>query len=145
MILQRGLAGVAKKREFPGRMTESEVLAACGEQGIRGMVAAFYRRVRMDDLLGPMYPADDWEGAEERLAEFLLFRLGASQRYLETRGHPRLRMRHMPFRIGTAERDRWLELMTAAMEETRVPAAARAFLDPFFAQVADFMRNHTES
>jgi hemoglobin len=126
-------------------MTESEVMAVCGEDGIRKMVAAFYLRVREDDLIGPMYPEGDWAGAEERLAEFLLFRLGASQKYIETRGHPRLRMRHMPFRIGVAERDRWLQLMTAAMDETGVPAAARGFLDPFFAQVADFMRNQPES
>lgn len=122
-------------------MDEATVMAACGEDGIRRMVAAFYVKVRTDDLIGPMYPADDWEGAEDRLAEFLLFRLGASTRYLETRGHPRLRMRHIPFRIGEAERDRWLELMGAAMDECGTPAEARAFLDPFFAQVADFMRN----
>lgn len=126
-------------------MNEAEVMAACGEEGIRRMVAAFYIRVREDDLLGPMYPADDWEGAEERLAEFLLFRLGGSTRYLETRGHPRLKMRHFPFKIGVPERDRWLALMEAAMVETEVPAAARSFLDPFFAQVADFMRNQPES
>lgn len=123
-------------------MTESDVMEACGEQGIRDLVAAFYRRVKVDDLIGPMYPEGDWEGAEERLAEFLLFRLGASTRYIETRGHPRLRMRHVPFQIGVAERDRWLELMSAAMDETRVSVTARMFLDPFFAQVADFMRNH---
>lgn len=122
-------------------MNEAEVMENCGEDGIRRMVAAFYRQVRVDDLLGPMYPEDDWQGAEERLAEFLLFRLGASTRYLEMRGHPQLRMRHITFKIGVAERDRWLALMTAAMEETGVPAAARGFLDPFFAQVADFMRN----
>ena len=123
-------------------MTEADVIKTCGEQGIRDMVAAFYRRVREDDLLGPMYPADDWEGAEQRLAGFLLSRLGASTRYVEERGHPRLRMRHMPFRIGEAERDRWLEMMRAAMEETGVPPEARGFLDPFFGQVADFLRNH---
>jgi hemoglobin len=50
-------------------------------------------------------------------------------------------MRHVTFRIGEAERDRWLELMSEAMDETGVPANARGFLDPFFAQVADFMRN----
>ena len=116
----------------------------CGEDGIRAMVAAFYRRVRTDDLMGPMYPANDWEGSQERLTDFLLFRLGASNRYIETRGHPKLRMRHITFKIGIAERDRWLELMTAAMEETAVPAPAREFLDPFFAQVADFMRNHAD-
>jgi hemoglobin len=125
--------------------TEQDVLAACGETGIREMVAAFYRKVRTDELIGPMYPDDDWEGSEERLAEFMLFRLGASNAYIEKRGHPRLRMRHMPFRIGLAERDRWLALMSAAMEETGVPPRARAFLDPLFAQIADFMRNQTQS
>jgi hemoglobin len=122
-------------------MTEAEVMKSCGESGIREMVAAFYRRIKTDDLIGPMYPAEDLAAAEERLAEFLLFRLGGSTRYTEMRGHPRLRMRHIPFKIGIAERDRWLELMTAAMEETAIPPEARAFLDPFFAQVADFMRN----
>ncbi|MES2474831.1 MAG: globin [Verrucomicrobiota bacterium] len=125
-------------------MNEAQVMAACGEDGIRRMVAEFYRQVRQDDLLGPMYPADDWEGAEERLAGFLIFRLGGSTHYVETRGHPRLRMRHMPFRIGVAERDRWLELMTAAMDETSVPDEARAFLIPFFEMVADSMRNQPE-
>jgi len=124
--------------------TERDVMECCGEAGVRGMVAAFYRRVREDDLLGPMYPNDDWEGAEQRLAEFMLFRLGASTAYVEQRGHPRLRMRHLPFRIGVAERDRWLRLMGEAMDETAVPPRARAFLDPFFAQVADFMRNREE-
>ena len=122
-------------------MNESQVMMECGENGIRRMVAAFYRRVRTDALIGPMYPEGKWEAAEERLAEFLLYRLGGSERYLEMRGHPRLRMRHAPFRIGVAERDRWLELMSQAMDETGVSAAARGFLDPFFAQVADFMRN----
>ncbi len=122
-------------------MNEAEVMKTCGEQGIRQMVAAFYEKIWDDPLIGPMYPEDDRAGSEERLAEFLLFRLGASTRYLETRGNPRLRMRHVTFKIGIAERDRWLELMTCAMVETGIPAAAREFLDPFFAQVADFMRN----
>ena len=125
-------------------MDEAGVMATCGEQGIRETVREFYQLVRTDDLIGPMYPADDWEGAEERLAEFLLFRLGASTRYLETRGHPRLKMRHITFRIGIAERDRGLQLMTTAMEKAALPAPAREFLDPFFAQVADFMRNQAD-
>ena len=125
-------------------MTEAEVMTICGEEGIRKMVAAFYRRVPTDELIGPMYPDQDWEGSEERLAEFLLFRLGASTRYMEMRGHPKLRMRHITFKIGIAERDRWLELMGAAMDETAVPPTAREFLDPFFAQVADFMRNQAD-
>ena len=118
-----------------------EVIDEIGENGVRSMVAAFYRRVREDDLLAPMYPDGDWEGAESRLADFLIYRFGGSQKYIEERGHPRLRMRHMPFSIGEAERDRWLALMGAAMDEVEVPAPVRATLDPFFAQVADFMRN----
>lgn len=125
--------------------TEADVIKACGESGIRAMVAAFYRRVRTDDLIGPMYPEDDWEGSEERLADFMLFRLGASDAYIEKRGHPRLRMRHIHFKIGIAERDRWLQLMGEAMDETKVPAFARLFLDQLFTQVADFMRNQTEA
>lgn len=112
-----------------------------GAEKISAMVAAFYRRVPGDDLLGPMYPAADLAGAEKRLRDFLVFRLGGPQTYIEERGHPRLRMRHMPFSIGEAERDRWLELMDAAMEEAGVEPGHAAILRPFFAQIADFMRN----
>jgi hemoglobin len=123
---------------------EEMVLAALGEEGFRELVAAFYRRVREDDLIGPMYPADDWEGSERRLADFLVFRFGGDDRYLRERGHPRLRMRHFPFSIGLAERDRWLALMGGAMDEQGVRGSVREALDGFFAQVADFMRNREE-
>lgn len=120
---------------------EETVAREMGREGISGMTAAFYRRVRADDLIGPMYPADDWEGSQERLRDFLCFRLLGDATYLEKRGHPRLRARHLPFTIGEAERDRWLELMEAAIDEAQVPPASRRVLLPFFAQVADFMRN----
>ncbi len=68
--------------------TEQDVMKACGESGIRAMVAAFYRRVAIDDLIGPMYPGDDLEGSEERLAEFLLFRFGAETLTLNSGGIP---------------------------------------------------------
>jgi hemoglobin len=123
---------------------EQTTFQLLGEQGITRLIAAFYRGVKADDLLGPLYPADDWEGSEKRLRDFLLFRIGGVPRYVEERGHPRLRMRHVPFTIGERERDRWLELMGAAMEETGVPAEARLWLEPFFAQVADFLRNQPE-
>ena len=113
-----------------------------GPEGVNRLVAAFYRRVRSDDLLAPLYPQEDWDGAEHRLASFLRFRLGAETEYLEERGHPRLRMRHMPFRIGEAERDRWLELMDGALAECEVKPETREPLQAFFAQVAEFMRNH---
>lgn len=122
-------------------MNEAAIWLLMGEHGFRELVAAFYRRIPGDDLLGPMYPEDDLPGAERRLHDFLCFRFGGMRRYLEERGHPRLRMRHLPFRIGEAERDRWMELMEASMEETGVPEEVAGPLRAFFAQVADFMRN----
>lgn len=115
-----------------------------GEEGLTRLVAAFYARVRTDDVMGPLYPPDDWEGSEKRLRDFLIYRFGGSDRYIQERGHPRLRGRHMPFSIGVKERDRWMELMTAAIEETQVPEDVAAVLREFFSQIADFMRNRQE-
>ncbi len=122
-------------------MTLEQIASQIGEEKLRRMVAAFYRRVRMDDLIGKMYPDDDWAGSEKRLADFIVYRFGGPQTYLEERGHPRLRGRHMPFRIGMAERDRWLELMGSAMQEVEMPQEADLLIRSFFAQVADSMRN----
>jgi len=122
-------------------MNDTPSPAEFGETEITALVAAFYRRIRTDDLIGPMYPDDDWEGSEKRLRDFLIFRFGGSDRYIQERGHPRLRMRHAPFSIGIAERDRWLELMDEAMVETNVPGSVTLNLKTFFGQVADFMRN----
>jgi hemoglobin len=122
--------------------TMEEIVAReVGAEGLAAMVAAFYRRVRTDDLLGPLYPEQDLEGAEQRLREFLQFRFLGQAAYIENRGHPRLRMRHFPFEIGEAQRDRWIALMEAAMDECQITGTARAAISPFFAQVADAMRN----
>ncbi len=115
-----------------------------GEERLRALVTAFYRRVRNDDLIGPMYPPDDWPAAEKRLSDYLVYRFGGPQTYLEERGHPRLRGRHMPFAIGAAERDRWLDLMGASMREVEIPVEQVPVMGAFFTQVADFMRNQEE-
>jgi len=125
-------------------MNEELIYANLGEDGFIRLTKAFYRRMRSDDLVGSMYPPDDWEGAEERLRDFLLFRFGADQRYLVKRGHPRLRGRHLPFRIGVAERDRWLKLMGEAADEVIADDGIRESIMAFFAQVADFLRNQPE-
>ena len=125
-------------------MNEAEIYRVVGEEGFEKLTASFYKRVKEDDLIGPMYPSNDWEGSEERLREFLLFRFGADQSYLEKRGHPRLRGRHMPFQIGVAERDRWIELMGAAAEETIPDDEIRGSIMAFFKQVAEFIRNQPE-
>jgi len=118
--------------------------AELGEPTLRALVTSFYQRVREDEIIGPLYPQDDWAGAEKRLADFLIFRFGGPQTYIEERGHPRLRMRHMPFSIGITERDRWLDLMGAAMQDTAIPPPQAETLAAFFAQVADFMRNRPD-
>lgn len=120
---------------------EEIVAREVGAEGLAAITAAFYRRVKTDDLLGPLYPEEDLEGAEKRLREFLQFRFLGAEAYVENRGHPRLRMRHFHFVIGEAQAKRWVELMEAAMEECATSAEARAVMLPFFAQVAEFLRN----
>lgn len=115
--------------------------ATLGEAVFRDFTARFYRRVRADDLIGPMYPPDDWEAAEQRLVGFLIQRFGGPATYAQQRGHPRLRMRHAPFPITPAAADRWLTLMAQALDDTAVPPAPRAILDQFFHQVAHHMIN----
>jgi hemoglobin len=124
---------------FP--IDDQEVYGLVGEDGFSRLVAAFYRRVPQDDILGPMYPKHDLPGAEQRLKEFLIFRFGGPPHYLERRGHPRLRMRHAPFAIDQKARDRWMQLMTAALDETHLPAPADALLREFLGSVATFMMN----
>lgn len=120
---------------------EEIVAREVGADGLAAMTAAFYRRVMTDDVLGPLYPERDFEGAEKRLREFLQFRFLGREDYIESRGHPRLRMRHFPFAIGEREAARWVELMDAAMVEAGISPAARSAMSPFFAQVADFLKN----
>ena len=125
-------------------MDEAVIYTILGEVGFTRMVAAFYQRIKTDDLIGPMYPPDELEAAEERLLLFLLFRFGNDPRYQAKRGHPRLRMRHAPFAIGNAEAERWLDLMDAAMEETKVPTSIKLELNAFFTMVAHNMKNKPE-
>jgi hemoglobin len=120
---------------------ELDVYSLVGEEGFARLTAAFYRRVPHDDILGPMYPADDLAAAEQRLRDFLVGRLGGPPRYIEQRGHPRLRARHAPFRIDQPARDRWLALMTDAIEEAALPAEAGQFLRVFLAETATFLIN----
>jgi hemoglobin len=92
-------------------------------------------------MLGPLYPKDDRRGAEQRLRDFLIGRFGGPQRYIEQRGHPRLRMRHAHFPINQSARQRWLELMDAALLETALPPEVDAELRSFFAAAATMLIN----
>lgn len=122
-------------------MEEQDVYSAVGEQGFRQLVAAFYRLVPEDAILGPLYKGRDLAGAEDRLGGFLIYRFGGPAMYIEQRGHPRLRMRHAPFPIDQSARDRWLELMTAALAETDLPPEAKTVLADFFQSTATFLIN----
>jgi len=120
---------------------EHEVYPVIGSEGFERLVGAFYRQVPHDDLLGPMYPAADLEGAQQRLRDFLIYRFGGPPLYIEQRGHPRLRMRHAPFPIGEGARDRWVQLMNRALDESRFPDDVQELLRGFFAAMATFLIN----
>ena len=122
-------------------LTEEQVYGRIGEDGFARLVRAFYVQVPADDILGPMYPAHDLEAAQIRLRDFLVGRFGGPPRYIEQRGHPRLRMRHMPFAIDQAARDRWMQLMDRALTQADLPAEVTPLLREFLDGVASFMVN----
>jgi hemoglobin len=88
-----------------------------------------------------MYGDHDLEGAEQRLRDSLMFRFGGSARYVESRGHPRLRMRHARFFVDLNARDRWLSLMNAAQDEVMLPDEPKAVLRTFFDETTTFLIN----
>ena len=125
-------------------MQELEVYSMIGAEGFAQLVAAFYRQVPQDDLLGPMYPTQDLPGAEQRLRDFLIGRFGGPQTYIEQRGHPRLRARHSPFPIDQTVRDRWMRRMNSAFGEAALPAEAEQVLRKFLDGMSSFMINQNE-
>lgn len=129
-------------------MAENEELPIhrlLGEETLVAIVAGFYRQVPDDPILGPMYPKQDFAGAEQRLRSFLIYRFGGPPDYLRDRGHPRLRMRHAPFVVDQAARDRWMELMMRSVDEQvaagKVEREHRDYLERFLGDIATFLRN----
>ena len=88
-----------------------------GTEFFSRLVKGFYDQVKTDDLIGPMYPDDDFDGAEDRLRWFLEQYWGGPRTFQEKRGNPMLRRRHFPFKIGMAEAERWLALMGRSLEQ----------------------------
>ena len=106
------------------------------------LVDAFYDGVVEDALLRPLYPAEsDLRDERENLALFLIQYFGGPALYAVKRGHPRLRMRHQPFKIGPAARDAWLRHMEAALVATDVVAPVAPALRTYFVEVAYFLQN----
>jgi hemoglobin len=115
--------------------------AVGGEPTFRRIVGRFYELVAKDEVLRPLYPEDDLGPAEERLRLFLMQYWGGPHTYSETRGHPRLRMRHAPFRIGPTERDAWLRCMHTAVDEAELDEEYRAVLWNYLEMAANSLLN----
>lgn len=122
-------------------MEEHEVYETIGADGFQRLCAAFYQQVPTDDILGPMYPENDLEGAEQRLLAFLVYRFGGPQDYILERGHPRMRMRHAPFPITMEARNRWMTLMNNALLDSKLDQQAASILRSFFEQMSRFLIN----
>ena len=114
-----------------------------GEDRVRALVDRFYDLMDLEPAYRQLRAAhgSDLADSRDKLFWFLCGWLGGPQHYQERFGHPRLRMRHMPFSIGIAERDQWLACMDQAMAETGVDPALRERLNQSFFQTADWMRN----
>jgi hemoglobin len=105
------------------------------------IVSRFYEQVAEDDVLRPLYPEEDLGPAEQRLRMFLEQYWGGPRTYSEQRGHPRLRMRHAPFKIGPIERDAWLRCMRIAVDEAGLDDEHRAQLWQYIQYAAISMVN----
>ena len=114
---------------------------AGGTPFFEALVGSFYAGVATDPVLRAIYPEPDLAAAERRLRLFLIQYWGGPTTYDDERGHPRLRMRHVPFAIGPAERDRWLTHMRAAIAAAAPPDDVAAELDRYFTMAAEAMRN----
>lgn len=126
-------------------MSDSSALTLYDEIGgmdtFEELVRRFYDDVQADDVLWPMYPKEDLEGAIWRLSHFLGQYWGGPTTYSEQRGHPRLRMRHAPFHINPDARNRWLKHMTAAVESMEFPPIVRSQMLDYFDRAATAMVN----
>lgn len=107
------------------------------------LIDAFYARVEKDIVLRPLYP-NDLELPKKHLTLFLIQRFGGAPTYSEERGHPRMRARHLPLKIGTKEKDAWMINMIAALDEVPQFAPHKAVLKEYFEEFATFMINQVE-
>ena len=115
-----------------------------GHPVFAGIVSRFYQGVRTDPTLVSLYPEDDLGPAEQRLRMFLEQYWGGPRTYSEHRGHPRLRMRHAPFRITARERDAWLEAMRAAVDGAGLTPSQDVRLWEYLVMAADSLVNRLD-
>ena len=114
-----------------------------GEERVKALVERFYDLMDLEPKYSALRAAHGSEltKARQHLFWFLCGWMGGPQHYTERFGHPKLRLRHMPFSIGILERDQWVSCMEQAMQETGVPEDLRTQLSESFFQTADWMRN----
>ncbi len=124
--------------------TDSFYAEIGGAQAFHRLVHHFYAGVATDPLLRPLYPDRDLGPAEERLRMFLIQYWGGPRTYSEQRGHPRLRMRHAPFRVGRAERDAWLRHMRAAVDTLQLTPIQDQTLWTYLTMAAQSLLNTPE-
>ena len=115
--------------------------AVGGEEMFHRLVHRFYAAVAEDPVLRPLYPDDELPAAEQRLRMFLVQYWGGTRTYSAERGHPRLRMRHSPFRIGLAERDAWLRNMRDSLDSIGLPPQLEEPLWDYLVMAAHSMVN----
>ena len=126
-------------------MDEMEVFSAVGEEGFARLIAAFYRQVPRDEILGPMYPKHDLAGAEQRLCDYLMNIASAGRKNISRNaGIPACRARHFPFPITQAARDRWMLFMDIALKQAAFPPDAEKYVREFFEGMSTFMINRAE-
>nr|WP_231896009.1 globin [Gordonia sp. LAM0048] len=127
--------------ETPARTFYDEV---GGAETFRHLTAVFYDEVARDEVLRPLYPEEDLGPAERRMRMFLEQYWGGPRTYSDERGHPRLRMRHNPFRVGPIERDAWLRCMhtaIASIDDETLDAPHRRALIDYMEMAAQSMMN----
>ena len=115
-----------------------------GRATFEKLVRAFYEGIRTDEVLLPMYPEDDLDGAVQRLTGFLEQYWGGPNTYSQERGHPRLRMRHAAFKVNPDARDRWLKHMRAAQDTLALPPLHDAQLWGYLERAAHSLVNTFE-
>jgi hemoglobin len=125
----------------PWGPADSPYEAAGGASGVRRLVDAFYDRIDAESpVLRAMLPRDD-AGSRRKLFEFLSGWLGGPDLYVRARGHPRLRLRHLPFPIGEPEAAEWMRCMRLALDDAGLTGDIRAFLDARLEPLARHMVN----
>jgi hemoglobin len=145
--MQKGLEAnlTMKIEEKPEFSTPFEWIG--GEVRVQALVDRFYDLMDLEPAYAVLrgVHASSLNNARQKLFWFLCGWLGGPQYFVERFGHPRLKARHMPFKIGLVERDQWLACMDQAMAEVAVPEGLRTKLKPSFVQTADWMRNQNDS